>query len=484
MGMLCLDTESCNFENLENTLFCAQCGIPLQGALVQGRHEILRLIGRDRTTVALEAIDRHKGVGVTLRVLRPRQTTLAERETFLQDAELAMTLSSRMQEPGSIHVTDYGQDGPVAYLVKSEFQGENALADQRPFTPRVTAREGGSVFPTTAPTAAAIPVAMAPNSSLDRTQTLEAEQGDASIPHPSDTLAPTDYNRASQAASSTREPTVKADYPHEGGHNESGPYNWLAIGNHLYELARYDEALVAYEATTTEDEVSVEAWSGKGATLLHLGRAEEALLAYDHALSLYPNDPDVWNSRANVLHELQRNDEEMYCYEQALAYDPNYAFAWSGKGMTLAEQGRTEEALLAFDRALVLDPKQGVIWQAMSDTLYSIQRYGDAMIAIDRALELESSNAALWDTKGNILRRLKRPDEAFSMHERATQLDPQNATAWFDQANDLRDMRRFPEALVVYDQALALDPTLAGAWYNRGNVLAALHMYDEALKIV
>ena len=237
MGMLCLDAEDCNFENREIARFCAQCGIPLQGALVQGRYEILRLIGREPTTVALEAIDRRRGHGVILRVLRPRQSTVAERETFLQDAELAISLSSQMREPGSIYVTDYGQDGPVAFLVKSEL----------------------------------------------------------------------------------------------------GPYNWLAIGNHLYELAHYNEALSAYEMATTEDELSVEAWSGKGATLLHLGRAEEALLAYDHALSLYPNDPDLWNSRANVLHELQRNDEEMYCYEQALVYDPNYAFVWSGKGMTLVE---------------------------------------------------------------------------------------------------------------------------------------------------
>ena len=482
MGMLCLDTEDCNFENREKARLCAQCGLPLQGALVQGRYEILRLTGRDRSTVTLEALDRHKGVSVTLRVLRPRQTTLAERDTFLQDAELAMSLSSRMHEPGSIHVTDFGQDGPVAFLVKSEFQRENALADPRPFTPRVTARMEGSVFPSTPPTAAAIPVAMAPHSSLDQIQTL-AGLGDASIPtYPSTPPTPSVHERPIEAASSTREPGG-VDHPHESGRNQLGTYNWLAIGNHFYELARYDEALIAYDTATTEDELSVEAWSGKGATLLHLERAEEALLAYDHALSLYPNDPDLWNSRANVLHELRRIDEEMYCYEQALAYDPNYAFAWSGKGMTLAEQGRTEEALLAFDRALVLDPKQSVIWQAMSDTLYSIQRYGDALIAIDRALELDSSNAALWDTKGNILRHLKRPDEAFSMHERATQLNSQNAAVWFDQANDLRDMRRFAEALAVYDKALTLDPTLAGAWYNRGNVLAALRLYEEALEL-
>src|SRR5947207_1343493 len=130
MGMLCLDTEGCNFLNLENARFCARCGIPLQGTLVQGRYEVQVLTGKDHSTVMLHAIDRHNGHGVTLRVLRPRQTTQAERENFLQDAELALSLSSHTQEPGSIYVTDFGQDGPVAFLVKSEYvaEGANELA--------------------------------------------------------------------------------------------------------------------------------------------------------------------------------------------------------------------------------------------------------------------------------------------------------------------------------------------------------------------
>ncbi len=58
---------------------------------------------------------------MTVRALLPKQAGEAERENFLQDAQFAMALSSRVQESGSIHVTDYGQDGPLAFLVKSEF---------------------------------------------------------------------------------------------------------------------------------------------------------------------------------------------------------------------------------------------------------------------------------------------------------------------------------------------------------------------------
>src|SRR5438046_829603 len=75
----------------------AQCGIPLQGALVQGRYEIQQLIGKNRATVTLSALDRHEGHSVTVRALLPRQASVEERESFLQDAEQAMSLSSRIQ---------------------------------------------------------------------------------------------------------------------------------------------------------------------------------------------------------------------------------------------------------------------------------------------------------------------------------------------------------------------------------------------------
>jgi hypothetical protein len=99
MGMLCLDTEGCNFQNRDKARFCAQCGIPLQGTLLQGRYEILSFMGKDRATITFNAYDRHEDRPVTIRALHPTLTNAAEQESFLQDAEMAVSLSHRMQEP-------------------------------------------------------------------------------------------------------------------------------------------------------------------------------------------------------------------------------------------------------------------------------------------------------------------------------------------------------------------------------------------------
>ncbi len=117
---ICLDRENCKFENRDKARFCAQCGLPTQGALLQGRYEIQNVIGKDRTSVTLRAIDHQQEQPVTVRALRPKRVSVQECEDFLQDAELAISFSNHIQDPGSIRVIDYGQDGPVVFLVKSD----------------------------------------------------------------------------------------------------------------------------------------------------------------------------------------------------------------------------------------------------------------------------------------------------------------------------------------------------------------------------
>src|SRR5437762_7745183 len=92
MGM-CLDVASCSFENREKARFCARCGIPLRGAFLLGRYEIHELVSKDRGTVTLHAVDRHSGLLVTVRALIPESANDKDREEFLQDAELAKSLS-------------------------------------------------------------------------------------------------------------------------------------------------------------------------------------------------------------------------------------------------------------------------------------------------------------------------------------------------------------------------------------------------------
>src|SRR6266700_4205949 len=180
-----------------------------------------------------------------------------------------LCLSAGVKDPGSIRVTDYGRDGPIVFLVKSAYS--SAEQQQRSSLPQTVARVEGSLLRSPQPQLS------------DSDDEAAATQLRIMIPS------------LSVDARVSRSQRNMA---------ESARRDWLAEGNLAYEREDYEEALRAYEEASTQDVVSVEAWSGKAATLLCLGRVEEALLAYDHAISLYPKDPELWTARANVLHEL------------------------------------------------------------------------------------------------------------------------------------------------------------------------------------
>src|SRR5258708_13026381 len=110
---LCLDTEDCRFQNRDKACFCARCGIPAQGTLLQGRYEVQDLVGKDRNTITLHATDRREGHPVIVRALLPVKATAEEGEIFLQAAELAVALSSPATQPTRILVTDNCPNLPI-----------------------------------------------------------------------------------------------------------------------------------------------------------------------------------------------------------------------------------------------------------------------------------------------------------------------------------------------------------------------------------
>src|SRR5437588_4019715 len=207
MGQLCVDAADCQFQNRDKARTCPGSGIPRRGTLVQGRYEIQELAVKDRATVTLHAVDQLEGHAVTVRVLLPRQSSETERKSFLQDGEFAKALSSNMQEPGSIYVTDYGQDGPVAFLVKSEFSPDGPQLDEHPLKPQMIARVEGNVFPINPPTPS-VPVEKQPDTSLeddDEMPTqwrLPAAKGNPAVVRPGITTPgspPFSHNRLAQA---------------------------------------------------------------------------------------------------------------------------------------------------------------------------------------------------------------------------------------------------------------------------------------------
>src|SRR5215467_275808 len=208
---ICLDREECNFQNRDKARFCARCGLPTRGALLNGRYEVQELVSKDRHHVTLRAIDRHQGLPVTVRVLLAKQSNAKEREEFLQDAELAASLSHNIHDAGSIRVIDYGQDGPLVFLVKSAFDTK----DVRPARRRMTVRVDSNVF-----------------------ELPQLSQGANGLDNED---VPTQIMPAMFKTFKDR------------NHAQITKPDWLAEGNRAYELQHYEEALADYEVALAQN---------------------------------------------------------------------------------------------------------------------------------------------------------------------------------------------------------------------------------------
>ena len=102
------------------------------------------------------------------------------------------------------------------------------------------------------------------------------------------------------------------------------------------------------------------AWSQKGRALLELARYDEALQAYELAISTTPSTsiwshfPDAWIGKGDVLRAMDRNEEALQAYDRAIEINPIFGDAWRGRGETLNALGKDYDASMSFYLALKL----------------------------------------------------------------------------------------------------------------------------------
>lgn len=100
-----------------------------------------------------------------------------------------------------------------------------------------------------------------------------------------------------------------------------------------------------------------EQWYDEGATLYNLMRYEEALITLDQAIRLDPNFALAYSGKGATLDGLKRYEEAIAAYDQAIRVDPNFALAYYNKGSALYQLGKRREAQQAYERATQLGYK-------------------------------------------------------------------------------------------------------------------------------
>lgn len=257
--------------------------------------------------------------------------------------------------------------------------------------------------------------------------------------------------------------------------------HWLDEGKHLFNAARYTEALNAFEQALQLDPGMVAAYQGKGNTLYALGRYEEAITAHEEALQRNPSCLDAYDGIGWALRRLGRYKEALVIYDRLLAQDSGYTPAYSGKGRTLYRLAHYREALACFERAIQLAPDVAQTYEFKADALYHLHLYEEALEAYEEALKLNPESAEVLDGRAWVLWSMKRPQEALASFEQAIRVRPDAASPYNGKGTLLYELKHYREALGAFDHAIRLNPRLASAYNGKGNVFFAVRRYEDAL---
>jgi len=128
------------------------------------------------------------------------------------------------------------------------------------------------------------------------------------------------------------------------------------VGNALFRLGRYEEAITSYDEALKFKRDSYEAWYIRGDALFHLGRYQQAIASYDKALEIQPDNDAVWNNLGVALFNLGGYQEAIVRYDKAIKIQPNFSKAWNNRGLALSALRHYPEAIASYDKALEIQP--------------------------------------------------------------------------------------------------------------------------------
>lgn len=104
----------------------------------------------------------------------------------------------------------------------------------------------------------------------------------------------------------------------------------LLMGNTLYSMRKYDEAIESYDIYIRLSPENSTAWNNKGLALAKLGKIDDAVICYDKALEINPTDYVVYNNKGSALYRNGDVDEALKCFKLAFGLNKNSKTATDG----------------------------------------------------------------------------------------------------------------------------------------------------------
>jgi len=304
-------------------------------------------------------------------------------------------------------------------------------------------------------------------------------------------------------------------------------------GKALYELQRYNEALIFYEEQATRvDPRNAEHYYYLALIKKHTGDSDAALKFLETALDFLKKEPDkmdnhllaaiygckgdIYTNRnrdikacenyrqasrlaphipinfvklAETLERLSSKEERpgvyieeiLGAYASAKKIEPHDADIHSKEGAFLLKQGKVRDACDCFKKALQFDENYIVRYLDLVDPLEKLNLFEEMRIIFKKAAEVDSNNTYVHAKLGDACYHLGRYKEAHEAYQHALRLDMTNARAHTGYGDVLFVQGRLEDALNEYKQSLQLQDD-AVAYNGYGHTLSKQNKHQDALQ--
>ncbi len=134
------------------------------------------------------------------------------------------------------------------------------------------------------------------------------------------------------------------------------PQNWVARGDHLQQVARWDEAVKNYQDALKLDPQCRTAQVGQASVLFQQGKTDEALAACNAILKAEP-DRAAYSLRGDILLQQGQYDAAIADYKTSQRFDSLVAQAYLKRAEQRQASGEIQQASADLAQAVRMDPR-------------------------------------------------------------------------------------------------------------------------------
>ena len=133
------------------------------------------------------------------------------------------------------------------------------------------------------------------------------------------------------------------------------PESWVARGNHLQKVARWDEAVQNYDDALKLDQDCTDAQVGRAMVLFQQQKLDDALVACNTILKANPNR-DAASLRGDIFFQQGKYDAAIADYKTSQRFDSQVAQAYVKRSELRKASGEIQQASADMVQAVRMDP--------------------------------------------------------------------------------------------------------------------------------